>query len=76
MARIRKSVSRWPIIKRSPPADVQALVGEGQTLVMTEKDAVKCRAFAEDNWWFLPVDARLSGEQPDKLLQHITSLVR
>ncbi|ECN8766830.1 tetraacyldisaccharide 4'-kinase, partial [Salmonella enterica subsp. enterica serovar Agona] len=58
------------------PADVQALVGEGQTLVMTEKDAVKCRAFAEDNWWFLPVDAHLSGEQPDKLLQHITSLVR
>ncbi|EAW4168140.1 tetraacyldisaccharide 4'-kinase, partial [Salmonella enterica] len=58
------------------PADVQALVGEGQTLVMTEKDAVKCRAFAEDNWWFLPVDARLSGEQPDKLLEHITSLVR
>ncbi|ECP7692854.1 tetraacyldisaccharide 4'-kinase, partial [Salmonella enterica subsp. enterica serovar Infantis] len=45
-------------------------------LVMTEKDAVKCRAFAEDNWWFLPVDARLSGEQPDKLLEHITSLVR
>ncbi|HFG5774014.1 TPA: tetraacyldisaccharide 4'-kinase, partial [Salmonella enterica subsp. diarizonae serovar 61:l,v:z35] len=58
------------------PADVQALVGEGQTLVMTEKDAVKCRAFAEENWWFLPVDARLSGEQPDKLLEHITSLVR
>ncbi|EDU9243483.1 tetraacyldisaccharide 4'-kinase [Salmonella enterica] len=58
------------------PADVQALVGEGQTLVMTEKDAVKCRAFAEDNWWFLPVDARLSGEKPDKLLEHISSLVR
>ncbi|EDC6050485.1 tetraacyldisaccharide 4'-kinase [Salmonella enterica] len=58
------------------PADVHALVGEGQTLVMTEKDAVKCRAFAEDNWWFLPVDARLSGEKPDKLLEHISSLVR
>ncbi|XPE56285.1 tetraacyldisaccharide 4'-kinase [Shigella flexneri] len=23
---------------------------------MTEKDAVKCRAFAEENWWYLPVD--------------------
>ncbi|XMR32944.1 tetraacyldisaccharide 4'-kinase [Escherichia coli] len=22
---------------------------------MTEKDAVKCRAFAEENWWYLPV---------------------
>ncbi|MDR9964066.1 tetraacyldisaccharide 4'-kinase [Enterobacter cloacae subsp. cloacae] len=25
---------------------------------MTEKDAVKCRAFAKENWWYLPVDAR------------------
>ncbi len=31
-------------------ADVSALVSAGQTLVMTEKDAVKCRAFAEENW--------------------------
>jgi tetraacyldisaccharide 4'-kinase len=26
-------------------------------LVMTEKDAVKCRAFAADDWWYLAVDA-------------------
>lgn len=26
-------------------------------LVMTEKDAVKCRAFAAENWWYLAVDA-------------------
>jgi tetraacyldisaccharide 4'-kinase len=26
-------------------------------LVMTEKDAVKCRAFAESHWWYLAVDA-------------------
>ena len=26
-------------------------------LVMTEKDAVKCRAFAEPHWWYLAVDA-------------------
>ncbi len=75
MARIRK-VRPAGRSSNARPADVQALVGEGQTTVMTEKDAVKCRAFAEDNWWFLPVDARLSGEQPDKLLEHITSLVR
>ncbi|PWB35918.1 tetraacyldisaccharide 4'-kinase [Pseudomonas sp. SDI] len=29
-------------------------------LVMTEKDAVKCRAFAADDWWYLAVDARPS----------------
>lgn len=26
-------------------------------LVMTEKDAVKCRAFAAEDWWYLAVDA-------------------
>ena len=26
-------------------------------LIMTEKDAVKCRAFAADDWWYLAVDA-------------------
>ena len=26
-------------------------------LVMTEKDAVKCRAFAGEDWWYLAVDA-------------------
>ncbi len=28
-------------------------------VVMTEKDAVKCRAFARDNWFYLPVSAEL-----------------
>ncbi|SCC27521.1 lipid-A-disaccharide kinase [Kosakonia oryzendophytica] len=56
--------------------DVHALVKPGQTLVMTEKDAVKCRAFAEDNWWYLPVDAQLDGEQAEKLLQELLTLAR
>lgn len=56
--------------------DVQALVKPGQTLVMTEKDAVKCRSFAQDNWWYLPVDAMLEGEQVEKLLQELLTLVR
>jgi tetraacyldisaccharide 4'-kinase len=30
-------------------------------LIMTEKDAVKCRAFAADNWWYLAVDAQPSA---------------
>ncbi|MGB8975453.1 MAG: tetraacyldisaccharide 4'-kinase [Pseudomonas capeferrum] len=29
-------------------------------LVMTEKDAVKCRAFAADDWWYLAVEAQPS----------------
>ena len=69
--------------KRVPLADHQALVeGQvaaltvpGQSLIMTEKDAVKCRAFAKDNWWCLPVDAELSGEQPEHLLKELIALV-
>ncbi|APG17463.1 tetraacyldisaccharide 4'-kinase [Kosakonia radicincitans] len=57
-------------------ADVQAMLKPGQTLVMTEKDAVKCRSFAEDNWWYLPVDAQLEGEQANKLLQELLTLAR
>lgn len=30
-------------------------------LIMTEKDAVKCRTFAADNWWYLAVDAQPSA---------------
>lgn len=29
-------------------------------LVMTEKDAVKCRGFAKDDWWYLAVEAQPS----------------
>ncbi|SFT54337.1 lipid-A-disaccharide kinase [Kosakonia arachidis] len=57
-------------------SDVRAMVKPGQTLVMTEKDAVKCRPFAEDNWWYLPVDAQLEGEQANKLLQELLTLAR
>jgi tetraacyldisaccharide 4'-kinase len=37
-------------------------------LLMTEKDAVKCRSFAKDNYWFLPVDATLPKSFEDRLL--------
>ncbi|AGN87961.1 tetraacyldisaccharide 4'-kinase [Enterobacter sp. R4-368] len=56
--------------------EVKPLVKPGQTLVMTEKDAVKCRSFAEDNWWYLPVDAQLEGELAQKLLQELFTLAR
>lgn len=70
------------LLNTVPLADHQALSLEqvagftapGQTLIMTEKDAVKCRVFARDNWWYLPVDAELQGEQPERLLQELIVL--
>lgn len=38
---------------------LQSLTPDRQPLLMTEKDAVKCRLFAQPNWWFLPVEALL-----------------
>ncbi len=52
-------------------AQVESLLGSHQQLIMTEKDAVKCRRFAHDNWWYLPVDAQMHGAGADKLLQEI-----
>ncbi|WP_410015899.1 tetraacyldisaccharide 4'-kinase [Sodalis sp. C49] len=42
-----------------------------QTLLMTEKDAVKCRAFAQANWWYLPVSAQLPERDAQALLAPI-----
>jgi tetraacyldisaccharide 4'-kinase len=37
------------------PADFADV--DADAVVMTEKDAVKCTAFARDTWWVLPVEA-------------------
>lgn len=42
------------------PFQAQDLQTQGiDAILMTEKDAVKCRAFAEAHWWYLPVEAEL-----------------
>ncbi|MGF6190699.1 tetraacyldisaccharide 4'-kinase [Serratia sp. 2723] len=53
-----------------------ALVSQGQTLLMTEKDAVKCRTFAQPDWWYLPVEAVLPTEQAEQLLHEIQQLIK
>jgi lipid-A-disaccharide kinase (EC 2.7.1.130) len=73
-----------PPVKTIPLGDHQALSAEevqrmatqDQSLVMTEKDAVKCRAFARDNWWYLPVDAVFDDVRAPQLIHQLVSLVR
>ncbi|QYJ88471.1 tetraacyldisaccharide 4'-kinase [Shewanella halotolerans] len=43
-------------------------VAAGRGVLMTEKDAVKCREFAKSNWWYLPVDAKIAPEFEQQLL--------
>tara|TARA_R110001592_G_scaffold205288_10_gene455814 strand:- start:2074 stop:3045 length:972 start_codon:yes stop_codon:yes gene_type:complete len=41
-------------------------------LLMTEKDAVKCTAFAQPNWWYLPID----GQLPTTFIQHFLAQLK
>ena len=43
---------------------------------MTEKDAVKCRAFAQPHWYSVPVDAELPAHFFDAIDQRLRSLTR
>jgi tetraacyldisaccharide 4'-kinase len=48
---------------------------DSKPLIMTEKDAVKCAAFAQPNYWYLPISAELPeafSQQLLKLLKHKT----
>ena len=47
-----------------------AFAAEGP-VVMTEKDAVKCRAFARSNHWYLPVDAQVDAQLGDHILDSL-----
>ncbi|WP_263262861.1 tetraacyldisaccharide 4'-kinase [Pseudomonas sp. RIT-PI-S] len=41
-------------------SETQLAFAPALPVVMTEKDAVKCRAFAQSDWWYLAVDAQPS----------------
>jgi tetraacyldisaccharide 4'-kinase len=48
----------FPDHHRFQPSDLQ--FGDELPVVMTEKDAVKCRPFAGDDFWYVPIEARMS----------------
>lgn len=45
--------------------------GDGKPILMTEKDAVKCEAFAGPEAWFVPVRAQLPAEFENGFLQSL-----
>ena len=54
------------------PADLQ--IAHADAILMTEKDAVKCVAFAPENAWYLPVRAEVDGEFGVKVLEEIAKV--
>ncbi|MEE3169132.1 MAG: tetraacyldisaccharide 4'-kinase [Pseudomonadota bacterium] len=61
--------SAFPDHHRFREADLAA--DGAELIVMTAKDAVKCRAFAPDNAWSLVVEARLSDEFRETFLDRV-----
>ncbi len=52
-------------------SELEALAQRGKHLIMTEKDAVKCADYAQENWWYLPVTASFSSEDEQRILNKI-----
>ena len=48
---------------------------DGAAILMTSKDAVKCRPFAQERMWEVPVTARLSPDDGRALIDQICTLV-
>jgi len=46
-------------------------IDEHQPVVMTEKDAVKCRQFAKSNFWTLSVEVSLESKFVECLIEDI-----
>lgn len=50
--------------------------GDAAPVLMTEKDAVKCRAFASDRYWAVPLMVTFSEADENSLLALLQKLVR
>ncbi|MFC0322366.1 tetraacyldisaccharide 4'-kinase [Gallibacterium melopsittaci] len=56
-------------------ADLAKIDHKDTPLFMTEKDAVKCTAFAQENWWYVPVTAEIDHNELTSLIEKIIAKV-
>ncbi|KUI99796.1 tetraacyldisaccharide 4'-kinase [Vibrio sp. MEBiC08052] len=56
--------------------DIEGIAEEAEHVIMTEKDAVKCLPFAQDNWWYLPVSAAFRPVDAQKILRSIEEVIK
>ncbi|WMY97592.1 MAG: tetraacyldisaccharide 4'-kinase [Arsenophonus sp.] len=54
---------------------LKKIVNKKETLLMTEKDAVKCFNFAKKNWWYLPVYAKIEKNGSNIILNDIEKIL-
>lgn len=67
-------VERWPYPDHHRYRPEDSTDWRGLPVVMTEKDAVKCAAFAEADHWSLPVEAILDPDFESRLLTKLDQL--
>ena len=65
---------RYPDHHRFRPEDVR--FSDALDVIMTEKDAVKCRSFAGERLWYLAVDADVGAAFGDWLQQRLENISR
>jgi tetraacyldisaccharide 4'-kinase len=49
--------------------------GDARPVLMTEKDAVKCRSFARADWWAVPVNAQFDDRAAEVLMAAVLAKV-
>jgi tetraacyldisaccharide 4'-kinase len=64
----------FPDHHRYRPADLE--FGDAAPVIMTEKDAVKCRRFAQPRHWVLEVEARPDPRLGERILQLLKEVPR
>lgn len=57
-------------------ADFETILEEksSEMIIMTEKDAVKCKSFAKANWYSLPISAILSKSLQESILNKLKTI--
>ena len=59
LRRLGLTVRPQPFPDHHPFTPEDLAFAQDAPLLMTEKDAVKCRAFARETWWYLPIAAQV-----------------
>jgi tetraacyldisaccharide 4'-kinase len=65
-----------PFPDHHPFAAAELAFGDELPVLMTEKDAVKCAAFANPRLWYVPVAAQLPAGDAHELIERVLARVR
>lgn len=71
LARLGVTCDTHPFPDHHAFAAADLAFGDDTTIIMTEKDAVKCARLANDRFWVLQVDATIDGDLVKQITRHL-----